>query len=434
MRVSRWKLSREQIRIILAVTAGNILEWYEIYTYAYMAPTIAQLFFGFESDILNLLFALGIFGVGFITRPLGGIVFGRLGDLLGRRFAFILSIVLLSFLSAATGFLPTYASRGILAPVLLCALRLLQSVIEAGETPATICYLYEFADEHNKRYITSWAGVGNQLGAIVGLVDSWVGDDLTDTIHFNLDWGWRIPFWIGGVIGVVVILLRTRLHESPIFERLKAHGDLDSYETWYSSLMRLWRPITLGIGFGAANATTFYFVASFLPVYYTSILGMSQDVSGYLSISAILISTISIPIFGMLGDVFDSRRMLIYSTVLIALSLIGLLVCIRVLNSEALVAALSVMGAVFVLSSSCITSLLAYHLAHLFPASVRVTGISMSFNIADGIIGGFTPVVALYLLQYSKRPIMFVLFVFASVVVSFLSFRRIREHPHDELF
>ncbi|MFS8562816.1 MAG: MFS transporter [Rhabdochlamydiaceae bacterium] len=202
------------------------MEWFDIYSYAYLAPMIAKVFFNFDSALANLIGAFIIFGSGFISRPFGSIVFGRIGDLLGRRKAFIYSLFGVTGCTLCMGCLPTYATAGIYAPICLGLLRILQSIPASGEVPGAICFLYENSQVENRRFITSWTGVGNQIGAILGIAQSFLMDQFMSE-DFLTSWGWRIVFWSGGFLGFFGIYLRSQLYETPVFKALKEHHRVD---------------------------------------------------------------------------------------------------------------------------------------------------------------------------------------------------------------
>jgi MHS family proline/betaine transporter-like MFS transporter len=200
------KVNHRQSQIVLAVTFGNILEWFEIYLFVYWAPTLSGVFFDFDSALLNLTSIFLIFGIGFIARPLGAIFFGHLGDMIGRKKSFLLSITVMTIPTFLMGFLPTYAQVGIWSPILLGILRLLQSFPAGGESPGAFCYLYENADSGNQKFMTSWGGFGNQIGTILSVVESILMEKFLP-LDFLLSWGWRISFFTGGLIGLLGIYL-----------------------------------------------------------------------------------------------------------------------------------------------------------------------------------------------------------------------------------
>ncbi len=412
-------LSKEQVHVISAVTFGNILEWFEVYSFAYLAPIIALKFFNAESNISSLMLAFLVFGLGFITRPLGGIIFGRIGDRIGRKNAFIWSIIILTVPTFIMGILPTYETWGIFAPISLCLLRLIQSVPTGGEIPGVICFLFENAHENNKRYITSWNAVGNQIGAIIGLVETFFMDNYMSA-EFLSSWGWRISFISGGIIGLAGIYLRHTLQETPVFIKLKENHKVDK-ETVRQLISKYKKNIGIGTAFGVVDAATFYLIATYVPTFITDSLGLSVNQSMYISFLILLITTVLLPIFGRLGDRFSNRWMCIGS----ALSIILLLYPLNIYMNNKDMISLSIIGGLYLIPISCITALIAYLLGNLFPPQVRFTGVGVSVNLADGIVGGFTPAIALLLLQFTGQPTAFCWYILACAVVSLIAYTKV---------
>ena len=180
-------LNKEQKHVVRVVNFGNILEWFDVYSFSYLAKILAEKFFPFQNSLESLLLSFLVFGLGFLARPIGGIIFGRIGDHLGRKKAFVLSIVTLTVPTFLMGLLPTYESWGIYAPISLCALRLLQSIPTGGEIPGTICYLFENANDKNRRFMTSWNAVANQIGAIIAILETFLMENMTGKDFFLLE-------------------------------------------------------------------------------------------------------------------------------------------------------------------------------------------------------------------------------------------------------
>ncbi len=415
------KLKKEQLQVVLSVTFGNILEWFEIYSYAYLSPILAKIFLGQSDSSGGLIIIFLIFGSAFVARPFGGLIFGRLGDLIGRKKAFFLSIILLTIPTFLMGCLPTYSQIGLTAPLLLFLLRIFQAIPSSGEMPGTMCYLYEFANQKNKRFMTSWTGVGNQIGAGIAIIETFFMDGFT-SVSFMETWGWRISFWSSGLIGLLGIYLRKSLHETPVFRKAKLHHQLDN-ENIFQILKTYMKPICLATAFGGVSGSTFYLIASYLPTYLDSSLGLNLNSNLLLTLSIILLSTILLPIIGKIGDRYDNRKMLLYSNILIVILLVFIFYTLQYnLNKPTLI-----LGILFIIPLSCITALLGYIYCELFPFKVRFTGVGLSFNLADGIIGGFTPVIALSLAKWSGFNGAFCFYILATAVLSIIAILLIRK-------
>lgn len=209
--------TKTQRNVIFAVTFGNLLEWYEIYLYVYWSPIIAKLFFKSHVDSDDLIYTFLIFGLALLARPLGGLFFGRLGDRIGRKKAFILSLVMMTIPTIITGLLPTRAQVGVLAPIFLTCTRFLQAFPAGGELPGAFCYLYETAPLQHRRYFCSWAFFGVLSGLLIGTIECFFLE-LFLSEQDLIAWGWRLSFLIGGLLGFCGLLLRSRLHETPLYQ------------------------------------------------------------------------------------------------------------------------------------------------------------------------------------------------------------------------
>lgn len=414
-------LNNKQKRVILTVTSGNILAWYDIYSYAYFAPILARVFLN-SSSTTDLMGAFVFFGLGFIAKLVGAVAFGRIGDLLGRKNAFIKSIIVMTIPTFLMGCLPTYAAGGILAPILLLFLRIMQSIPEAGESPGTFCFLYENEGLKHAKFITSFGGVGNQIGAILGLTTSFLLDQqMSDEFLFS--WGWRISFWFGGLIGLMGFYLRKKLQETPLFIELKERK-LDK-NSFVNAINKHRRGIVLGTAFGVINGSTFYLIATYLPEYFEKILGLSSIENAEVSFSILILTTILLPFFGMLGDRLKVRSMMLYSSIAIILLLYPIY---YYTNTENLTALL-ISCFLFIIPVTCITALIPWLLASIFPTRIRFTGVSLAFNLADGLAGGFTPAIALFLSKLTGDQGSFCLYILICSIISFISYFKIKEKP-----
>lgn len=414
------KLNRRQAHVVLAVTLGSILEWYDIYAYVYIAPILSQLFFKFQSAQLNLLLALVLFGIGAL-RPIGGMFFGHWGDLKGRRKPFISSIAITTCATLLMGLIGTYASWGIWAPLALVFLRIAQSLPESGEYVGAACFLYENADPQNRTFMASLAAIGNQLGAAIAIFEALVIDRFMSE-EFLLAGGWRLIFFVGGLMGMFCVVLRRTLDETPAFKVLELKHEIDKEELRVV-IFNHKRTIALGTAFGLVNSVSFYFIAAYLPVYFNKRIGLSERQNALVSLTIIILTTIMLPVFGILGSIFSKKKLLISSAIIIMTLLPFLYYFVNNRNLNGVLVCIYM----FVVPISCITATLSFVLLHLFSTPVRFTGVGIAFNISSGLIGGFTPAVSIFLSQYFNNPAAFCWFVLICAAVSLLSYFKIRE-------
>ncbi len=213
----------EERRVIFASSLGTVFEWYDFYLYATLAPFFAALFFPKGNDTAALLSAFAAYAAGFLVRPFGALVFGRIGDLVGRKYTFLVTILVMGGSTFAVGLLPTYAAIGWAAPILMVSLRLLQGLALGGEYGGAATYVAEHAPDNRRGYATSWIQTTATLGFFLSLAIIALCRSNMDAKDFA-EWGWRIPFLISLVLLIFSVYIRLKLNESPVFQRMKAEG------------------------------------------------------------------------------------------------------------------------------------------------------------------------------------------------------------------
>ena len=216
-------MSRDEKFVIVASSLGTVLEWYDFYLYAVLAPFFAALFFPAGNDTAALLSAFAFYAAGFLTRPFGALIFGRIGDVVGRKYTFLVTIMVMGSATFLVGVLPTFASIGWLAPILLVTLRLLQGLALGGEYGGAATYVAEHAQPHNRGYATSWIQTTATLGLLLALILIALCRVTMDAKDFA-EWGWRIPFLISAILLMFSVYIRLRLNETPIFRKMVSEG------------------------------------------------------------------------------------------------------------------------------------------------------------------------------------------------------------------
>lgn len=413
--------SKKQAKtVIFAVTLGNLLEWYEIYLYVYWAPIISKLFFDNTSSIVNLTHTFLVFAIGFLARPIGGLVLGRLGDRIGRRKTLIISILMMIFPTFVTGFLPTYEKIGYIAPFLLAFMRFLQSFPAGGEIPGAFCYLYESFPWTIRRYMCSWAVWGYQLGILISTVECFLLEKYLSPENL-INWGWRISFIVGGLFGFLGLFLRYHLHETPLFKEMKTHEKVVK-EPILQVLFKHRVGILKGILFCALNSSAFYLLSVNFPVYFGQILGIDYKNNLLITVCLLILMTITLPIFGWLGDRFCNKRMLISAVI----GMITLLYPLSYAINHASVLYMILIIIAFCLFYTCTSALIPFIVSDLFPTHDRFTCSAVSFNLADAIIGGFTPFAALCLMNYTNNPASFLWILLFGSILSLLGYLHLK--------
>lgn len=421
--------SKKQARsVIFAVTIGNFLEWYEIYLYVYWAPIISKLFFNGNS-IADLTHVFLVFAIGFLARPIGGLVFGSIGDKLGRKNALILSVIMMTIPSFITGLLPTYQQIGIAAPWLLVIMRFLQAFPAGGEIPGAFCYLYETSPWTSRHYMCSWAVWGFQIGILVSTIECFLLEKYL-SYESLITWGWRASFIAGGLLGLLGLCVRYRLHETPLFQEMHRHERVVDGSI-ISALYRNRTKILKGILFCAFNSSSFYLISVNFPVYFGEALGIDYKDNLIITMILYVLMTLPVPFFGKIADRYSNKTMLLCSIVGMIILLYPLYLAVENVS----IYYMGLIGIIFCFLYACNTSLIPYIVADLFSTHDRFTCSGVSFNLADAIIGGFTPVAALFLLHRTNHSGSFVwILLFVSLLsltgYLFLKPRRTHESHH----
>jgi MFS family permease len=319
--VSHVPVTRHQFLLIFASSFGALLEWYDFYVYAALAGVFGSLFFPGGNETTAFLASLATFGAGFLVRPLGALFFGRLGDRIGRKYTFMATIVLMGVSTVGVGLLPSYAKIGIIAPVLLVCLRLLQGFALGGETGGAATYLAEHSPAGKRGFYTSSLQTTATLGLLASIAIVGVSRAAMDDTAFQ-SWGWRVPFLVSTVLLIVSVYLRTKLSESPTFQSMKQAGSLskspigESFGQWgnlkYVLVMLFSTASGVGVIFGTGHFYSMYFLQNTLKV-------APNTVNLYLAIALICIFPFYL-VFGWLSDRIGRKWIMMLACLLLALT------------------------------------------------------------------------------------------------------------------
>ena len=293
----------EEKRVIFASSLGTVFEWYDFYLYAILAPFFAALFFPKGNETAALLSAFATYAAGFLVRPFGALVFGRIGDLVGRKYTFLVTIVVMGGATALVGFLPTFQSIGWAAPVLLVTLRLLQGLALGGEYGGAATYVAEHSPPNRRGYDTSWIQTTATLGMFLSLLIIGLCRSSMAAKEFA-DWGWRIPFWISIILLVFSVYIRLKLNESPVFRKMKDEGKGSKAPLTDSFLRYPNNKYTLLALLGAtAGQGVVWYTGQFYALFFLTIVLHLDYLTAYLLIAiALLLGTPFFVIFGALSD------------------------------------------------------------------------------------------------------------------------------------
>lgn len=380
-------------RVVVSAAIGQFVEWYDFVVYAYAASIIATLFFPSEDRVASLLATFSVYAVGFVMRPLGGIVFGHFGDKLGRRGVLAVVILLMGASTFAVGLLPTYAQIGIWAPILLLVCRLVQGLSAGGEAMGSNALVAEHAPDGRRGlwvgFTYSFANLPAVFAALLVLV---LSSQLSTTSYES--WGWRIPFLLGGVLALIGLYIRFRVDESPAFEATRSADRVSS-----TPIRDVFRHHRKSLGFAFAMAALsglgFYTLTGYFSTYLSEAVGLSSSDSLISNSIALTVAFVTMPLGGLISDHIGRRRTLVISAALSAvvsipaylLASAGTLLT-AVLGQSLLAIALGLffgpVGIVFL---------------ELFPTRNRYSGAAIGYNAAYLVFGGTAPLFSTYLVD-----------------------------------
>ncbi|MGL4551798.1 MAG: MFS transporter [Gemmataceae bacterium] len=395
---------RALIEAVVASTVGTTIEWYDFFLYGTVTALIfRRLFFPDLDPFAGQLAAFGTFTVGFVARPLGGVVFGWMGDRVGRKSTLVATLLLMGVSTMLMGLLPTYGQIGVAAPVLLVLLRFCQGLGVGGEWGGAVLLALEYGHKGNRGFYASWPQAGVPLGLLASTgVVAFFSSVLTDEQF--LAWGWRVPFLLSGLLIAVGLIIRRRITETPLFAELKRTQQVAESPVWET--VRNHTPeVLLAGGARVAENACFYLFTVYALSYATDVLAADPADAARLK-NAVLWGTnlaaavafFTIPLFGLLSDVWSRKGMYALGCVLLLLAAWPFYLLQESRNSLAIVLSIVVaVGGIHALLYSVQASLI----PELFGTRLRYTGASLGYQLAAPFAGGLAPIVAATLVHYS---------------------------------
>jgi MFS family permease len=430
-------------QIITASAVGTMIEWYDFYIFGSLAITISPLFYPSGNDTLALIAYLSTFAVGFVVRPFGALFFGRIGDLVGRKYAFLVTLLIMGGATALIGFLPTYASIGIAAPISLLLIRILQGLALGGEYGGAAVYVAEHVPDEKRGFYTSFIQITATLGLFVSLIVILLVQTLMSPQAFSL-WGWRIPFLISVLLVAISLYVRLRMKESPIFSQIKGAGMTsaqplkDAFTQW----VNLKRVLISLFGATAGQGVVWYTGQFYALFYLQTILKVNARSANYIVALALLMGMPLFVFFGALSDRIGRKRIMLFGCLLAAISYLPIYHAMQRVAGSNVVTTSSqknvVTGAITLTPQTLVNGIaqpakevlpyssfsnfltnstswklillvflqvlfvtmvygpIAAFLVEAFPARIRYTALSLPYHIGNGVFGGLLPLIGLW--------------------------------------
>ena len=412
-------------RTSLAGSIGNLLEWYDFAVFGYFAPFIGAQFFPAADAVAGLINTFGVFAAGYLVRPIGGVLFGPIGDRLGRARALQLSILVMAVPTTLISFLPTHAQAGILAPALLVILRLAQGLSVGGEYIGSCCYLVEAAPADRRGLFGSWAPLGTVAGMLLGSAVATLMHGLLSPEQLRT-WGWRLPFLGGVLIGVVGWRMRRGVQETPEFARLRGAGRIEDrpvLQALREMPLRVLQVAGLVLLFGTAAYTLFVWMPTYLTQFVTPPVPHALLINTLCMV--ILIATM--PVAGLLADRFGYKVVLATATLMTGVLVYPLFVWIDSGTGIAAIVALTL----FALTNGCIQGATPVAMADMFPPRLRFSGMALGFNLTLALFGGTAPLVATWLIATTGRLTAPAWYLVVIAAVTFIVTLTVQPHPEN---
>jgi MFS family permease len=416
-------------QVIGASSAGTVIEWYDFYIFGSLATIIAPLFYPPGNDTFALIMYLITFAVGFIVRPFGALFFGRIGDLVGRKYAFLVTLLIMGGATAAVGFLPTYAQIGMAAPILLIIIRILQGLALGGEYGGATVYVAEHVPDEKRGFYTSFIQITASLGLLISLVVILIVQNSMSGEAFN-SWGWRVPFLISIVLVGMSLYIRLRMKESPIFQHIKSTGMASAkplVDAFVNPENR--RRVLISLLGATAGQGVVWYTGQFYALFYMqTILKIEKQTANLIVAAAIVLAIPFFIFFGWLSDKIGRKKIMMAGCLLAVIFYLPIyqgmvhfagndVASIQStpdkITGEPKLSPVTADGSAAPNASSANVSMLillvfiqlifvtmvyapiAAYLVEAFPAKVRYTSMSLPYHIGNGVFGGLLPTIGL---------------------------------------
>lgn len=408
-------------RVIAASFVGNFVEWFDYAVYGYLAVVIAGVFFPSSDPQAALLSTFAVFALSFFIRPIGGFIWGHIGDRIGRTAALSYSILIMSAATFAMALIPGHEAIGIASPILLLLVRVVQGFSAAGEYAGAASFLVEYAPDHRRGIYAAVVPASTATGLLFGslFVTALTAVLSDDQMH---SWGWRVPFLLAGPMGLIGRYIRTRLEDAPVFREIAEAEQQDA--TPVLDMFRYhWWALLRSIGAILLNAVGFYILLSYMPTYLHEEVGIGQTESFLATTIALLTYVGFIFLTGIASDRFGRKKVLLAASISFMVLTVPIFMLLDTGSVLLVILLQVVLGAMLTLNDGTLPSFL----AESFPTRMRYSGFAVSFNVSNALFGGTAPFVATLLISALHTPLAPGYYLVAAAVGSLIAVTLSRE-------
>ncbi|MEU8589443.1 MFS transporter [Streptomyces sp. NPDC048664] len=414
-------------RAVGASALGNCMEWFDFGVYSYLAATIGKVFFPGASPAAQLISSFATFAAAFVVRPLGGVVFGPLGDRVGRQKVLATTMIMMAVGTFAIGLIPGYATIGVAAPVLLLLARMVQGFSTGGEYGGATTFVAEYSPDRRRGFLSSWLDFGTFVGYALGSALVTVLNLALSDAQM-LSWGWRIPFLVAGPLGVIGLYIRLRLEESPAFQQqLDEHEKEIAQKSAGGELREVvtgqWRPLLVCMGLVLLYNVTNYMVTGYLPTYQTETLHRSSGSADVLVLLGMVWIVLLITFLGRLSDRVGRRPLYGGAAAAMIVLAVPSFLLLKADGTAAPVCGMLILSTLL----ACFAAPSAATLPALFPTAVRYAAMGIGFNIAVSAFGGTTPLVTEALVNAAGDDLMPAYYLMLTGAIGLLTVRHLPE-------
>jgi len=382
-------------KVVISGMLGNGLEWYDYALYAHMSFILSELFFPGDNETTRLIATFGVFAVGFLFRPLGAILFGYIGDKYGRRSSLVIAILMMAIPTGCIGLLPTYAQIGITAPILLTIIRIFQGLSLGGEFSGSMAYIIECSPPGRRGFAGAASIVSLIMGFLLGSFVALLFVKGLSPEDFR-SWGWRVPFLIGIVIGLVGLYMRSNCDESPAYEEAKKEGHLDATPL-RTALASNKRTMLKAFSLFITVTMPFYLTSVYFLSFMNKKLGLAVDDALTINTITMIVMMLTVIASSAASDKYGRKPILVTSAILMMVCIVPLFFIMGIKSYGAILISQIIFGLIVGTYIAPIPAVL----VELFPTSIRYTGMALSYNLAAAMFGGTAPMVCEWLVGHT---------------------------------